>query len=391
MRPSTSVLARLALAGSLSAQDRALLRSAVDKLRTQKAGPQDIGPDAPVRRSLKGKDLSTQPWELLLLASEWHLRAQMLAAGTPLPLPAPAHPDLVQAWDLLHLARQKSQQLQMNVERNLYRGSDAKLRAEAAAKVSDGIQVKEVRGEFRKALDWVALETAVRLQDGAKAAAALKDLASIPELSPREQGLAFMAAGYAGSWERLSTLGDVLAGTPGLMAQLRALSAASPAMPDFTALLDLVRADLPAELEAEQARWAIRDLRYRFQEAQCADPAQAARMKAAYAEAPSTGPLEGPVVRTGAVLHWTKPGAAPLPMSGPAEKGRLRLQGRATVVQDGVRLERVETLDLRQDPANPSRWRGTQRTEQTVLEGQAPPARTYVLELAVEGDLEAAR
>lgn len=386
MRPLALLV--LVAFNQVKAADPHVLKAAVQKLRNGQAKVDDIGPDCALRRILKANDPSRGPWEFQLLASEWHLRAHMLAVGSQFPLPAPGSPDLTAAWDLVGAAQQKSQSLHMKPTGALYRGGDAKKREEAAHQVADSINTQEVQADAARAMVWIALEAAVRLQDRAKADLALPQALRAKELNPRELGLAFMAAGYAGKWEAMSTLGETLSANPGIMAQVRALSTQSPTMPDFPSVLKLVQEDLPDTLEGQVGHWKIHQLTYRFREAKCADPSFAVGARQAFAQV-ATGPLEAGVSRFGAVVHWVKPGGQALPLSGPAAKGRLRLQGQHQKTVDGIQLGVIETLDLSQDPANPRHWTGTQRTEQRVLEGQAPAAKTYTLLLDVDADLEA--
>ena len=381
-------LCLIATASFLVAADAQLLKSSVHKLRTGKAQLSDIAQDSLVRRTLKSSDPTHSPWEFQLLVSEWYLRAQMLATGSQFPIPAPGHPDLITAWDWLGSARQKSQSLEMNPTGPLYRGQDALRRMEATQKLSDSINTREIPSDAAKAMVWIGLEVAVRLQDGPKAAEALKPALQSKDLKARELSLALMASGYAGQWNAMSTFGDALGANPSVLPQLRALATYSPAMPDFGAVLELVREDLPSILETQVGQWQIHQMTYHFQKAECADPTFTQRAKEAYAQA-STGPLVPPISRYGGVVHWMKPGSVAIPMSGPATKGRLRLRGQAVKAVDGLKLGLLETLDLVQNPANPRRWTGTQRTEQTVLEGQAPFSKTYTLILDVEAELEA--
>jgi len=356
MRPA---LLALCLSCILVADDAVLIRSSLAKLqKNPQAGLQDVEVDSPVDRAAMRMSLTGPgtPWRAKYLAAEWLLQAHLLRSKIqPVPAITRDRLDLEQAWKLITIASEESRRTIVATSgMNLYRGSDPAARVAAAQALSNSVGQEKVPAAFTEAMQTLALEIAVRLEDVQRMAQALEPVLGHPTLRPRDQSFALVAAVHGGRWEAVHSLCQQLSGTPGfqsLHARAQVLAEAF----DYTVFDALKLAPPPAKpalLSASTSR--VGALRLRLSSAE-GDPNLSAQIRAHYPsgwQSPSLG--ESSLIRKGAAARWTPPGDQFLPLTGLASGERLYLRGYEDL-QEG---RRVDTLDLKPDAARPGCWIG---------------------------------
>lgn len=373
----------LALAPLLQADDAALLRSSLAKLQTApQAALPDVEPDSPVDRVAMKMPLTDPrtPWRARYLAAEWLLQAHLLRRqADPIPAVARERKDLEQAWTLITLASDQSRRVIVNpLEKPLYRGSDPKLRVEAAEKLSDNAGQARVSPAFQATMDTLALEIAVRLEDADRMAKALEPILRHPQLQPRDKAFALMASAHTGRWEAARAWGRQLAGAPAFTAlHDRALRLGEGfdytvfTLPGFEPA-----AAVPPFLPA--AAVAVKEYRIRLAGVDGGAGAEA-RLRDAYGTGwHASGPAT-PLQRQGALARWQAPGDGLPPLTGPHTPDRLQLVG----YLDQPKGRRIDTLDLTPDAGRPGVWVGTFRSDRPSEAGRT------VLRFEAELELQA--
>jgi hypothetical protein len=343
----------------LVADDAALIRSSLAKLQKDpQAARADLEVDSPVDRAAMRMPLSGPgaPWRAKYLAAEWLLQAHLLRSrAQPVPAVTRERLDLEQAWKLLFIAQEESRRTIVGTSgSNLYRGSDPTARVMAAQALSNSVGQEKVPAAFTEAMQTLALEIAVRLEDPSRMILALEPVLAHPALRPRDKTFALVAAVHGGRWEAARSLCQQLSGTPGFQSlHDRALSQADAF--DYT-VFDTLAPEPPPAMPAVLATSTskVGALRLRLSSAE-GDPALSAKVREAYPpgwHAPE--PQGSALVRRGAAARWAAPGDPFLPLTGLSSSERLFLRG----YEDQPEGRRVDTLDLRPDASRPGRWVG---------------------------------
>ncbi len=377
MRHAFALAALFTTLAPLAANDLSILKSSLAVLR--KGGPKALAeakPGSTADTTAMKVELGQSRWETRLAAAEWLLLAHIQRASqNPAVDPAQAV-DLNRAWLLVDSAQKGSKEMvNSSGKLNLYRGPDASRRMASAQALSDAIQVQEVPKEYKQALLGIAIEIAVRLRDAGKMARATAGLKDIAELATdRDRTYALMACMHGGRFAMAGRLLPALQAQGRILPALHGAAVADPEAVDYSALADWVAAQNPEEAApGVDARSPITALRLRLREVRHADPAQAQRIKAGFPEGwQASGPFESPLIRQGALAHWQKPGATPIPMMGAWTDTGITLTGYLL----GQAGRRVESLDLKPDPARPGAWTGTL----TAVQGGA----TLILDAELE-------
>lgn len=361
----------------VSASDLMILKSSLAVLR--KGGPkarEEARPGSPADTAAMKTDLALTRWETRLAAAEWLLLAH-LQRTTPNPTTDPAQAaDLNRAWLLVDAAQKGSKQIvNTSGKLDLYRGADASRRMASAQALSDSIQVQEVPKEYKQALSGIAIEIAVRLRDAAKMAQATAGIIEVSDIATnRDRTYALMACAHGGRFALANKLHATLLSQGRILPALHDAALADPEAVDYSALAEWFAVQAPMDATpAPDVRGPIASLRLRLNEVRHSDPAQVQRIKAGFPEGwQASGPFESPLIRQGAVTHWQKPGATPIPMVGAWTAERITLTGYLL----GSTGRRVESLDLKPNVAHPGAWTGTL----TVVQG----ATTLVLDAEME-------
>jgi hypothetical protein len=359
----------LALAPLLRADDAALLRSSLATLQTgSPAARAEAGLGSPADRVAMKMSLTDPgtPWRARYLAAEWLLRAHLLRGQTdPVPAVSLERKDLLQAWRLISFAQEQSRQPlpTTHAPSLLYRGHDPIARMQAAEALSNQVGLGHISPALVTAMDTLALEIAVRLEDPALMAKALDPVQRSPQLQPRDKAFALMASAHAGRGDAARTWGLQLSGAPAFTGlHDRALRLGDSfdytifALPGFEPAVS--SGPLPPSTPL-----AVKDYRIRLASA---EGAAGDRIREAFGTAWHASGPAAPIQRLGALARWQAPGEGLPPLTGPATSDRIQLIG----YLDLPKGRRIDTLDLKPDPARPGVWVGVLQSDRPAESGR---------------------
>ncbi len=353
MRPFLTVALLVAL--PLGADDIGLLKASLSTLnRGGEAAKQEAKRQSPADALAMRLPVAGTPWGVKSLAAEWLLKAHLLRRKED----PSASPDgaLEKAWELAWVARSEARNLQMTSPgANLYRGSDAKTRAAAAAAVNDSIKTQDLSTEVKAALDALPLEIAVRLEDPQKMALAAEAVSTRPSLPERDRAYAFLASAHAGRWADVLRWGTELEAGGKLLASYHARALEQAEAVDYAALLAWVRATRPQPAADFPPSQVFEVTKFRLKLREASGPGSEA-IRQAYPEGWQDAAEPGStLLRIGALAHWQRPAQRPMPLTGGAGRDRLDLYG---FLDSPSGARRTERLEAKADATRPGWWTG---------------------------------
>ena len=389
-----SLLLALTASALLFGQDPRLFAPSLARLRANDPkAADDVKPGSPVERTALSPDLDRAPWARRVQASEWLLRAYIFRQRSLPPAPGSAlaaGSDLYldRAWRLLQGAESQAGKEMVGREVISSRNTSVSSADRNAVTRSDsGLGIAE-RENYWMVLEWIRLEVAWRMKDPARMVEALKPFPTRKSLDGRERLHAFMAAAHAGEWAAFLKWGEELEAA-GQTDRLRALATADWTLPDYAGLLKQVRQQQPPAGPGRQAAAELRvkSMGLLLKGFRTEDATLAEKLKAQGAWADS-GPIDTPMLRIGAVTHWLKPGATPLPLVGTMTADQLRLEGSVDLALPAGTAWRKERYLLKPSADAPGRWTGNLEVTQQALDGTVPAAQVFTLTFEVRLDLE---
>lgn len=384
----------LALTCLLSAQDNQIVFASLERLRKgDAAGAVDLEAGSVVERLILKPEMLRASWVVRLQGAEWLMRAYSLRQSIRRPgegglAAQTAAPELLRAWTFVSTAETDANRAYSTQAASSQRGSISRSSVAYATTPTEASQTVRVREAAGKALDWIRLELAVLLQDPSRMKTALVHLESRTDLNTREKVFALRAAAHLGRWDLFQAWGAELGADTDQPSRLRARAERDWTQPDYLGLLKQARerALKPETAPLTTAEWPVRGMAIRLKQLRTDDPGLDDRMQAGSAWTES-GPVEVPLVRIGAVVHWLKPGTNPVPLVGTVGTEGLVLEGSTEFSSAGGTIWKQERYRLAADAAVKGRWNGTLEVVQQAVEGAVAPAQVFRLTFEVRLDL----
>ena len=346
MRPTLFAFATL----SLCAQDeRTFVESLARLERQDPAGAKDLAAGSPVRTAAMALEPARATERVRFAAASWLWAANLIQGfshgkeQTYLQA-ARGQADLLKAWSLL----------------------------------------ETVDGDLARARDGLRLELAWRLLDLHRLRAAYGSLSARPALSVRELAHCFFASAHLGDWPGLKAHARALQAQGGRLEGLHAAAEGTLTMFDYASLLKAVDMGDPAPAPAPLSVRSHRISKWRVRVGAVSGNDEA--LLKASRDWPK-GWVDRPeattqLLQVGAAAHWVEGSGQP-PVSGFLEAARLYLVGyRDSSGAKGEAGRQEQVWDLRPDPQQPGRWRGTHTV--TARVAGADPAKGPALQATFE-------
>lgn len=312
---------------SLDAQDERLFVESLGRLERQDpAAGKDLEDGSPIRSAAMSMDPLKAPERARFAAASWLWAANMIRGfhhgkdQTYLQA-SQAQADLLKAWSLL----------------------------------------ETVGGELLRPRNGVRLELAWRLLDLGKMRAAYAAVSTQPSLNIRELSHCFFVSAHLGDWAAMKRHAESLVGQGGQLSGLHAAAENTLTMFDYESLLKAVEIGRPDPPAGPLATRSFRISRQRIKVGSVSGSHKAFLKTAESWPKGWTDKAEATValLQVGAAAHWVE-GAAQPPVSGFLDATRLYLVGyRISQGAGGDSGRQEQVWDMRPDPLDPGRWRGT--------------------------------
>eukprot|EP00164_Ancoracysta_twista_P005406 GFYU01007399.1.p1 GENE.GFYU01007399.1~~GFYU01007399.1.p1 ORF type:complete len:483 (-),score=188.93 GFYU01007399.1:291-1739(-) len=241
-----------------------------------------------------------------------------------------------------------------------------------------------------RARDFLRLDVAGKLKNGAKMRECFNRLREKTKLTMEEVMSLFANAPLLGRWTDMLELGQhINSKEAGSLEVFHYQALNTPSVIDFSALYELVKEDIESNEGAEADKsekkeaeelvcqtYTVKEMKMKLDQKQDqpldSNPNLVELLKTFkdWHAIPEQDNVH--LHRIGKAAHWVNPGAIPIPLAGKFEDDCIKLKGYIDMGDENGQLRHWETYELRPDPERPGIWQGVDRVVQKKISGSLP-------------------